>query len=158
MDKNMLAVSIFPVEVNGSIKDPLESARELDIITDKSFYDLVDEFKIKLSVKNNLLRDVKIINDNCRMPVFILEKKIDEYWERVYLSDNFGIPVRSISQTEVVSGGSYDFEINIYSSEILDDDINGYYRLRFNLIDKESSKRLPEKYLYSNVFNIGGGL
>ena len=37
MNKN-LAVSLFPVNINGSIADPFESEREIEIISDKSNY------------------------------------------------------------------------------------------------------------------------
>ncbi len=154
MNKSLLAVSVFPVEINGSVADPLENARELDIITKNSEYILSDEIKIELSFKNNLMRDIKIVNDNCNMPEFILEKKIEEKWERVYLSDSLGTPVRSISPTVLQSEKILCAEIYIYTPDIQDDEPVGEYRLCFNLLEKENNKRLPEKYLYSNVFNI----
>jgi|GEM_PF-2832408 len=155
MNKSRLAVTIFPVEINGSFADPLESLRTFDIITDNSIYAFNDVIGIKLSFKNNLLKDVNIIIDNCGNPAFILEKKINEIWERVYISDNFGLPFKFFSDTILPSGETYSAEIFIPSNEIRTEKINGIYRLKFNLSEKESSNRLPEKYLYSNEFIIG---
>ena len=50
MNKN-LAVSLFPVNVNGSIADPFESEREIEIISDKSTYMLTEELKIEVTFK-----------------------------------------------------------------------------------------------------------
>ena len=154
MDKNLLAVTIFPVDVNGSIADPFESERDIAIITDNSVYRLKDELKIKVSFKNDLSKDIRIVNDNCDLPVFILEKKIEEIWERVYSSDGLGLPVHSISPALLQSKETYNAEIYIYTPDIQDENIEGEYRLSFDLLEKESSKRLQEKYLYSNVFKI----
>jgi hypothetical protein len=84
------------------------------------------------------LKEIKIVNDNCKNPVFILEKKIDEYWERVYLSDCFGLPIRSISPTLVKIGETFNTEVCIYSTEIQDEKSEGEYRLNFNLIRKRN--------------------
>lgn len=154
MNKNMLSVAIFPVNVNGSVTDPLESEREIEIMTDSSSYIIEDEIKIPVNFKNDLLRDVRIVNDNCRIPEFILEKKVDESWERVYLSDCFGLPIRSVSPTILQSMTTYNAEIYIYTPDIHDETIEGEFRLIFNLIEKESNNRLPDKYLYSNIFRI----
>jgi hypothetical protein len=154
MNKNLLSVAIFPVNVNGSVTDPFESEREIDIITDSSFYLLEDEVKIKVSFKNDLLRDVRIVNDNCRVPEFILEKRVEENWERVYLSDCSGIPIRYVSPTILQSMHTFNAEVYIYTSDIHNEAIEGEYRLIFNLIEKESNGRLPDKYLYSNIFRI----
>jgi len=61
MNKNLMAVILFPVFVNDCITDPFESERDVDIITDNSSYIFADEIKIKVSFKNNLLRDIKIL-------------------------------------------------------------------------------------------------
>jgi hypothetical protein len=154
MNKDLLAVAIFPVDVNGSITDPFESERDIAIITDSSVYRFADELKIKVNFNNDLSKDIRIVNDNCEVPVFILEKKIEEIWERVYLSDCLGLPVHFFSPTLLQSKQAFNAEIFIYTPDVQDENIAGEYRLSFNLIEKESNKRLPEKYLYSNVFKI----
>lgn len=154
MNKNLLAIALFPVDVNGSITDPFESEREVDIITDSSAYRSTNEIKIKVSFKNDLLRDIRIVNDNCKTPVFIVEKKKEKTWDRVYISDNFGLPIHSSSETLLSSNQTFNVQIYICSDDIQDENIDGEYRLRFNLRDKESNNRLPEKHLYSNVFRV----
>jgi hypothetical protein len=49
---------------------------------------------------------------------------------------------------------TFNAEVYIYTSDIHNEAIEGEYRLIFNLIEKESNGRLPEKYLYSNIFRI----
>jgi len=43
MDKNLLAVTLFPVDIKGSVSDPFESEREIEILTDNSAYKLADQ-------------------------------------------------------------------------------------------------------------------
>ena len=151
MNKNLMAVILFPVFVNDCITDPFESERDVDIITDNSSYIFADEIKIKVSFKNNLLRDIRIVNTGCFVPFFILEKKIDNNWEQVYTPTCNALYVEPIN---VGSGESFTAEINIQTSDIQNENPFGEYRLYFDLMEKGNNKMLQDKYLYSNVFRI----
>ena len=151
MNKNLMAVILFPVFVNDCITDPFESERDVDIITDNSSYKFADIIKIKVSFKNNLLRDIRIVNTGCFVPFFILEKKIDNNWEQVYTPTCNALYVEPIN---VGIGESFTAEINIQTSGIQTENPLGEYRLYFNLMEKGNNKMLQDKYLYSNVFRI----
>jgi len=154
MNKNLLAVILFPVVVNGCISDPFESEKDVDIITDSSSYTLTEELKIKVSFKNHLSRDVRIVNDNCEVPSFILEKGFNNTWQQVYFSNCLKLPVYSVFPTILESRQTLTIEISIHISNIQTERLEGEYRFVFNLIEKDNYNRLPEKYMYSNVFNI----
>jgi hypothetical protein len=154
MDKNLLAVSLFPVDIKGSISDPFESERNIEILTDNSVYRLADEVKIKVSFKNELSKDIKIVNDGCGVPFFILEKKVKDIWEEVYFPICYTLIPSFVRPTELKINEEYTSLITIYTNKLKVDNAVGEYRLYFDLIDKESNKRLPEKLIYSNVFKI----
>jgi len=151
MNKNFLAVALFPVSVNGLISDPFESEKEVEIITDNSQYPLKDELKIKIEVKNHLSRNIRIVNSGCSFPFFILEKKIEDSWEQVYSSNCIALYVEP---TNLESGQFFTAEIDIYTTDIQSENAEGEYRLIFDLIEKENYNSLPDKYMYSNVFRI----
>lgn len=154
MNKNLLAVALFPVNVNGSIADPFESERFVDIITDNYTYKLTDKLKIKVSFKNDLSRDILIVNDGCAVPFFILEKKIGNIWREIYSPVCYTLVHSFVQPTELKRAGKLTSEISIYTTRIKTENISGEYRLYFDLIEKENNKRLPEEFIYSNVFRI----
>ena len=153
MNKN-LAVSLFPVNVNGSIADPFESEREIEIISDKSTYKLADELKIEVTFKNDLPRDIVIVNDGCAVPFFILEKKIGDVWEEVYFSICYTLVPSFVQPTELKMNGKFASLITIYTNRIKIENVVGEYRLYFDLMEKGSNKMVQDKYLYSNVFKM----
>jgi len=151
MNKNLLAVILFPVVINGCITDPFESERDVDIITDSSAYILTNELKIKVSFKNHLSRDVRILNSGCLLPSFILEKKIENSWQQIYSPTCIAL---FVEPTGLEGGKTFTAELNIHTPDFQSDNLVGEYRLNFDLIEKDNNNRLPEKYLYSNVFRI----
>jgi hypothetical protein len=151
MNKNLMAVILFPVVINGCISDPFESDREVDIITNNSVYLLTDELKIKVNFKNYLSRDIRILNSGCSFPSFILEKKVENNWQEVYSPICPEIPVEP---TILESGKIFTAEIRIHTPDIQSDNPQGEYRLSFDLIEKNSNNRLPEKFAYSNEFRM----
>ena len=155
MNKN-LAISIFPVDVNGTIADPFESEREIEITSDKSVYKLADELKIEIIFKNNLPKDIIIVNDGYAEPFFILEKKVGEVWEEVYFPICYTLIPSFVQPTELKMKREFTSLITIYTNRIKVDNIIGEYRLYFDLMEKGSNKMVQDKYLYSNVFKIVG--
>ena len=155
MNKN-LAVSIFPVNVNGSITDPFESEREIEITSDKLTYILTDELKIEVTFKNHLPKDIAIVNDGSAVPFFILEKKIGDVWEEVYFPICYNLIPSFVQPTELKMNWELISPITIYTNRIKVDIIVGEYRLYFDLMEKGSNKMVQDKYLYSNVFKIIG--
>lgn len=153
MNKN-LAVSLFPVNINGSITDPFELEREIEIISDKSTYILADELRIEVTFKNNLPKDVLIVNDGYAVPFFILEKKIGEVWEEVYLPSIYTLIPSFVQPTELKTKEKFTSLIIIYTNRIKVKNIVGEYRLYFDLMEKGSNKMVLDKYLYSNIFKI----
>lgn len=153
MNKN-LAVSLFPVNVNGSVADPFESEREIEIISDKSTYKLVDELGIGITFKNYLSKDIVIVNDGYAKPFFILEKKVDEIWEEVYFPICYTLIPSFVRPTELKMNGEFTSLITIYTDRIKVDSIVGEYRLYFDLMEKGKNKMVQDKYLYSNIFKI----
>jgi hypothetical protein len=154
MDKNLLAVTLFPVDIKGSVSDPFESEREIEILTDNSAYKLADQIRIKVSFKNNLSRDIRVVNDGCAVPFFILEKSIGDIWKEIYSPACYSLVPSFVQPTDFKQGEKFTSEIVIYPTRITSKNIIGKYRLYFDLMDKESNKRLPEKFIYSNVFKI----
>ena len=153
MNKN-LAVSLFPVNINGSVADPFESDREIEITTDKSTYQLADEIRIGITFKNYLFKDILIVNDGYAEPFFILEKKIEDAWEEVYFPTCYTLIPTFVSPTELKVNEEFNTLITIYTNRINVDNIPGEYRLYFDLMEKESKKMVQDKYLYSNIFKI----
>lgn len=151
MNKDFLAIALFPVSVNGSISDPFESEKEVEIITDNSQYPLKDELKIKIEVKNHLSRGIRIVNSGCSFPFFILEKKIEDSWGQVYSPNCIAL---FVEPTDLESGQFFTAEIDIDTTDIQSENAEGEYRLIFDLIEKENYNSLPDKYMYSNVFRI----
>jgi hypothetical protein len=151
MNKDLMAVGLFPVSVNGLISDPFESDREVEIETDNSKYFLADELEIRVDFKNHLSRDIRIVNSGSASPFFILEKKFEDSWEQVYSSDGIEFYVEP---TNLENGQIFSAEIKIYTDNINSENPEGEYRLIFDLIEKENYNSLPDKYMYSNVFNI----
>jgi len=153
MNKN-LAVSLFPVNVNGSVTDPFESEREIEIISDKSTYKLTRELKIGIIFKNYLSKDIIIVNDGYAAPFFILEKKTGNVWEEVYFPICYTLISSFVRPTELKANEEFNSLITIYTNRINVDNIPGEYRLYFDLMEKERKKMVNNKYLYSNVFEI----
>jgi len=151
MNKDFLSVALFPVLVNGLISDPFESEKEVEIITDNSQYPLKDELKIKIEVKNHLSRNIRIVNSGCSFPFFILEKKIENSWQQIYSPTCIAL---FVEPTGLEGGKTFTAELNIHTPDFQSDNLVGEYRLNFDLIEKDNNNRLPEKYLYSNVFRI----
>jgi len=156
MNKDLLAVTLFPVDIKGSVSDPFESEREIEILTDNSAYKLADQIRIKVSFKNDLSRDVKIVNDGYAVPFFILEKSTGDVWEEIYSPVCYSLVPSFVQPAYLKQGEKFISEIVIYPTRITSKNILGEYRLYFDLIDIESNKRLPEKFIYSNVFKIVG--
>ncbi len=154
MNKNLMAVILFPIVVNGCITDPFESERDVDIITDSSVYMLTDELLIKVSFKNHLSRDIRIVYDACAIPNFILEKKNENSWQQVYSPICYTFVASNVQPITLESGKSFSTEISIHTSDIQAGNPEGEYRLVFDLIEKDNYNHLPEKFLYSNVFRI----
>lgn len=153
MNKN-LAVSLFPVNINGSVTDPFESEREIEILTNKSTYKLVDELRIGITFKNYLFKDILIVNDGYAEPFFILEKKVENVWEEVYFPTCYTLILSFFQPTELKANEEFTSLIIIYSNRIKVDNIRGEYRLYFDLMERESKRMVSDKYLYSNVFKI----
>jgi hypothetical protein len=153
MNKN-LAVSLFPVNINGLVADPFESEREIEITSDKSTYKLADELKLEVTFKNNLPKDIVIVNDGYAVPFFILEKKIGEVWEEVYFPICYTLIPSFAQPTELKMNGEFTSFITIYINRIKVGKIAGEYRIYFDLMEKGSNKMVQDKYLYSNVFEI----
>jgi hypothetical protein len=155
MNKN-LAISLFPVNINGSVADPFESEREIEITSDKSTYKLVDELKIQVTFKNYLPKDIVIVNDGYAEPFFILEKKVGDVWEEVYFPTRYTLIPSFVQPTELKTNEEFTAFITIYTNRIKVDNIVGEYRFYFDLMEKESNKMVQDKYLYSNIFKIVG--
>ncbi len=153
MNKN-LAVSLFPVNINGSVADPFESEREIEITSDKSTYKHAGELKIEITFKNDLSKDIVIVNDGYAEPFFILEKKIGDAWEEVYFPIFYTFIPSFVQPTELKANEEFTSLITIFTNRIKVNNIIGEYRLYFDLMEKGSNKMLQDKYLYSNVFRI----
>jgi hypothetical protein len=112
--------------------------------------------KIEIIFKNNLPKDIIIVNDGYAEPFFILEKKVGEVWEEVYFPICYTLIPSFVQPTELKMKREFTSLITIYTNRIKVDNIIGEYRLYFDLMEKGSNKMVPDKYLYSNVFKIVG--
>ena len=115
---------------------------------------MADELKIEITFKNDLSKDIVIVNDGYAEPFFILEKKIGNVWEEVYFPICYTLIPSFVQPTELKMNGKFTSQITIYTKKIKIDNAVGEYRLYFDLMEKGSNKMVQDKYLYSNIFNI----
>jgi hypothetical protein len=144
----LLLFSVLQIYSRASVS----AGGSLSIQADEPTYSAEQILIAPIKFINHLGREVSINNSGCGFPRFVLEKQVNAQWQEV------GEPICIavvVAPTQLLDGQEFSATVQMGTEGMEGAPLQGAYRLRFFVTEKDGSQPLPAQSSVTNAFSIG---